>query len=75
LSLRYSSAVESKLNQDVKRIGKTVGGELLGYDYSIDTTAGFINSNGWFNAGRSYIKGLLCLLESRGHRGDKDLTI
>jgi len=46
LSGRYSSSVESKLAQDVKRIDQILAGDLPSYDWSIDTSAEFINNNG-----------------------------
>jgi hypothetical protein len=61
LSGRYSSAVESKLAQDVKRIDQILAGELPSYDWSIDTSDEFITNNGWFSAARSYIKAILCI--------------
>lgn len=61
LSGRYSSAVESKLAQDVKRIDQILTGELPSYDWSIDTSDEFIKNNGWFSAARSYIKAILCI--------------
>lgn len=59
---RYSSSVESKLAQDIKRIDKILKNEKPEYDWAIDTSSEFINKNGWFNTGRSYIKALLCIL-------------
>ena len=61
LSGRYSSAAESKLAQDIKRIDKILSEELPNYDWSIDSSSGFIKDNGWFSAGRSYIKAILCI--------------
>jgi hypothetical protein len=61
LSGRYSSGLESKLLQDIKRIDKILKGELPKYDYAIDTSVNFIKTNGWFSAGRSYIKAILCI--------------
>jgi len=61
LSGRYSSAVESKLSQDIKRIDKIIDGELPSYDWSVDTSEEFIKNNGWFSAARSYIKAILCV--------------
>lgn len=61
LSGRYSSAVESKLAQDVKRIDKILNGLLPTYEWSIDTSKEFIIENGWFSAGRSYIKAILSI--------------
>ncbi|RLB87158.1 MAG: hypothetical protein DRH10_09575, partial [Deltaproteobacteria bacterium] len=62
LSGRYSSAVESKLAQDIKRINKILNNELPKYDWPIDTSKSFLIDNGWFSAGRSYIKAILCIL-------------
>lgn len=61
LSGRYSSAVESKVAQDVKRIDQILAGELPSYDWSIDISEDFIKNNGWFSAARSYIKAILCI--------------
>lgn len=62
LSGRYSSAVESKLAQDIKRIDKILNNTLPEYDWSIDTSKEFLIENGWFSAGRSYIKSILCIM-------------
>ncbi len=59
---RYSSAVEGKLAQDVKRMDLILTGKIPSYDWVIDTTADFIRENGWFNTSRSYIKALLCIM-------------
>jgi hypothetical protein len=61
LSGRYSSAVESKLAQDIKRIDDILLEKLPSYDWPIDTSPNFIIENGWFSAGRSYIKAILCI--------------
>jgi hypothetical protein len=61
LGTRYSSGVEGKLAQDIKRIDLILKGELPKYDWPIDISAEFIKSNGWFSAGKSYIKALLAL--------------
>jgi len=61
LSGRYSSGVEGKLAQDVKRIDRILKDELPMYDWGIDTSPEFIIRNGWFSAGRSYVKAILCI--------------
>lgn len=61
LSGRYSSAVESKLAQDIKRIDDILLEKSPSYDWPIDTSPNFIIENGWFSAGRSYIKAILCI--------------
>jgi hypothetical protein len=62
LSGRYSSATESKLAQDIKRIDLILEDTLPKYDWAIDTSTEFIISNGWFSAGRSYIKAILAIM-------------
>jgi len=59
---RYSYAVESHLAADIRRIDSILKGVLPEYDYPIDTTAGFVERNGYFSTGRSYVKALLCVL-------------
>lgn len=61
LSGRYSSGMESKLAQDVKRIDKILDEKLPSYDGPIDSSTEFITGNGWFSSGRSYIKAILCI--------------
>jgi hypothetical protein len=58
---RYSSAVESKLAQDVKRIDLVLKGESADYDWPINISPEFLIENGWFNAGRSFCKAILSL--------------
>ena len=62
LSGRYSSATESKLAQDIKRIDLILEDTLPKYDWAIDTSTDFIINNGWFSAGRSYIKAILAIM-------------
>jgi hypothetical protein len=59
---RYTSGLESKLAQDLKRIDEIIAGRQPKYDWPIDVSPEFIGLNGYFSAGRSYIKALLCLL-------------
>lgn len=61
LSNRFSSSVETKIAQDVKRIDLILKGELPKYEWAIDISEDFILKNGWFSAGRSYIKAILCI--------------
>lgn len=58
---RDSSSVESKLAQDIKRIDSILEGKLPDYDWAIDLSPEFMIENGWFNAGRSFVKAILCL--------------
>jgi hypothetical protein len=58
---RYSSAVESKLAQDINRIDLILNGNSPEYDWPINISSEFLIENGWFNAGRSFVKAILCL--------------
>lgn len=61
LSSRYSSAVESKLAQDIKRIDEILKGVSPEFDWGIDISPAFLIENGRFNAGRSFVKAILSL--------------
>ncbi|MCU0329263.1 MAG: DUF262 domain-containing protein [Chitinophagales bacterium] len=61
LSARFSSSVEAKVNQDVKRIDEILNGLHPSYDWAIDASPEFIEKHGWFSASRSYIKAILCI--------------
>ena len=61
LSGRYSSSQEAKIGQDVKRIDDILQEKLPTYDWTIDISTDAIKANGWFSAGRSYIKAILCI--------------
>ena len=61
LTGRYSSGVEGKLAQDIKRIDLILEDKLPKYEWSVNVTTDFISDNGWFSAGRSFIKAILCL--------------
>ena len=58
---RYSSAVESKLAQDIRRMDSILKNESPDYDWGVNLSPKFMLENGWFNAGRSFIKAILCL--------------
>lgn len=75
LSGRYSSAVESKLAQDVKRIDLILKDQLPKYDFAIDVSPEFIKNNGWFSAGRSYIKAMLCIFAHHQPKSFNDNSI
>lgn len=61
LSSRFSSGVEGKLAQDIKKIDSILKDELPKYEWTIDTSEESIHNNGWFSASRSYIKSILCI--------------
>lgn len=59
---RYSQAAETRLGQDIRKIEVILQGDIPKYEWPVDTSAEFIEKNGWFSVGRSYIKAFLCLL-------------
>lgn len=65
LSGRYSQGMENRLANDLERIDRILAGEPVPYDWPVDTSPKFIEDNGYFNAGRSFIKALLCLLAAQ----------
>lgn len=78
LSGRYSSSVESKMAQDIKKIDAVLKDEQPEYDFPVDCSAQFILSNGTFRASSSYIKALLCLLvyfEPKSFRDNSKVNI
>lgn len=62
LGRRYTSSLESRLAQDVRRVDVILRGDLPSYDYAVDTSADFVRDNGYFSASRAYVKAILCLL-------------
>jgi hypothetical protein len=61
LTGRYSSGVEGKIAQDVRKIDLILEGKQPKYEWSVNVSKEFISDNGWFSAGRSFIKAILCL--------------
>jgi len=60
LSYRFSSAVETKLGQDAKRIDKIIEEKRPSYDFNVLLDEGEIEEL-WFSTGDSYCKAILCL--------------
>lgn len=61
LGFRYSSGVESKLAQDITKIENIIEGKLPKYEWAINVNKEFVETNGWFSTGKSFIKAVLCL--------------
>jgi hypothetical protein len=61
LGFRYSSGVEGKLAQDIGKIDKIIAGELPKYEWAVKINEDFVEANGWFSTGKSFIKAILCL--------------
>lgn len=62
LTERFSSGMETKLAQDIKKIDMILEDKLPQYEQGIDISPEAIIQNGWFSAGRSYVKAILCIL-------------
>jgi len=75
LSDRYSSGVESKLAQDIKKIDAILADKLPSYDWPIDSSPKFIIENGVFKTGRSYIKAILCIYAHHEPKSFNDNSI
>lgn len=72
---RYSQSVESRLAQDVRKIDTIINGRLPKYEWAVDISADFVETNGWFSVGRAYIKALLCILAYREPKSFVDNSI
>lgn len=59
---RYSQSLETRLAQDIHKIDEILAGKLPTYEWAVDTSSRFVEENGRFSVGRSYIKALLCVL-------------
>jgi hypothetical protein len=68
ISERYSSALETKVAQDLKAVRKIIKGEQPEYDFGVDVSADYILRNGYFRTGKAFIKTLLCLLSAEKPR-------
>jgi hypothetical protein len=61
LSERYSSGLENKIAQDIKRIDEILKEKLPSYDYAPRLSEENIEDEGYFSVARSYVKAILCL--------------
>ena len=68
----YSFALETKLAQDIKRIDDIIADKCPIYDYPVNPTAEFVEDNGIFKTGRSFIKAILCLLAEQEPKNFKN---
>ena len=66
LGERYSRSLDTKLGQDIKKMDSILAGRRPKYDWDVDTSAEYIQANGYFATGRAYIKTLLCVMASEG---------
>lgn len=68
LSGRYSQGLEGRVVQDIGKIDQILANQKPSYDWAIDVSASFIEENGYFSTGRSFIKAMLCLMVRKGPR-------
>ncbi len=68
LSGRYSQGLEGRVLQDVFRMDEILANRRPSYDWAVDVSPAFIEQNGYFSVGRSFMKALLCLLARKGPR-------
>lgn len=61
LGTRYSSSLETKLAQDIKKIDLILDEKLPRYEWAVDVSPEFIKDNGQFSASRAYIKSILSI--------------
>lgn len=66
LSGRYSQGLEGRVIQDIGRIDLILDNKKPSYDWAVDVSPGFIEENGYFSTGRSFIKAFLCLMARKG---------
>ncbi|SFE59196.1 DUF262 domain-containing protein [Trichococcus pasteurii] len=62
LTSRFSSGVESKMAQDIKKIESILSKEEPEQLGGIDVSLSALEQNGKFTVGRAYIKALICIL-------------
>lgn len=77
LSRRFSSAVETKLGQDAKRIEKIIDFKRPEYDFNIYLDKEDLE-NWWFSTGDSYCKAILCLytyFEPKSFSNNSDIIL
>ena len=72
LSGRYSFALEAKLAQDVRIIDQILDGKQPVYDYPVRPTKDFVQANGAFKTGRSFVKAVLCCLAGKKPKSFKN---
>ena len=74
LTGRYSYSLETRLAQDIRVIDAILDGRLPVYDYPVNPTSDFVEHNGAFNTGRSFVKAILCCLAGNRPKSFKNNT-
>jgi hypothetical protein len=75
LTGRYSSSLESKLAQDIKKIDSILKNKRPTYDSPVDISPDFLQTNGSFSSGRSFIKAILCIFAYKQPKSFNDNSI
>lgn len=73
---RYSASLESKINQDLKKIQDILSGKEPAYEWTVSLKPSILVAKGYFNASRSFVKAILCLYANQQPRsfGDDSLV-
>ncbi len=72
---RYSQSVENRVAQDIDRIDHILNGKLPEYDWAVDVSPAFIERNGYFSTGRSFVKAILCVFAHKEPKSFVDNSI
>ena len=72
---RYSQSLESRVAQDIGKIDRILKGALPTYEWAVDVSPAFIESNGYFSASRSFVKAILCVLAHKEPKSFLDNSI
>ncbi|QGM29328.1 DUF262 domain-containing protein [Bacillus sp. N3536] len=72
---RYSTGLETKIAQDIRKIDVILQNELPKYETQVDVSKEMIINNGWFSVNRSFIKGMLCLMAFNEPKSFNDNSI
>lgn len=62
LTSRFSTSLEAKIGQDIRKIDLILSDQHPSYDEPVDITPEYLCNHGWFATGTAYIKGFLCIL-------------
>jgi hypothetical protein len=72
---RYSQSLETRVAQDIGRIDQILKAKLPIYDWAVDVSPEFIETNGYFSTSRSFVKAILCVLAHKEPKSFVDNSI
>lgn len=61
IGARYSSSLESKVNQDLRKIDQILKGIEPQYEWQVSIKPSSLIANGKFNSSKAFVKAILCL--------------